>query len=310
MNRERCRRFEERACTSREKTMATDPVSELLPDKTEQAEMYRKLGEFAALLRETVAWGTHLMKWCLQGAAGGDEQVPPQMLFRRVVELIDSMTTQFEGGSVAPAKITLRALFEAHLGLLYLLERDTDERAFAFLVTNLHRELKFLDRMDPSSAAGKQLRAEIADDKLIQSWTLPVSPTLQLDRAHKQKMLAMPGYAAAEQAYQAARAKKRPFDWYSLHGGPRNVRELAKHLRELLLLSKTDDGEPAVVQLRLPRDAQVMTLYTMEIALETYRRFAEGYTTTGESATAAWYMENIQAAFMALGGEEQIKIED
>src|SRR5690349_8409285 len=98
----------------------TLPVLEILPrDKRGPAEI-ELLSKFSILIDEFINFGTHVLKWELETAKGGDENIPISMMFRHLLELGDSISILVKNSSIDPCKLQLRGILEALLGLEYI----------------------------------------------------------------------------------------------------------------------------------------------------------------------------------------------
>ena len=72
--------------------MSIEPIPEILPEIEEGAA--EVLDGLSAGIKQTVNYGTHVMKWCVDITAkgAGEEVIPLLLLFRNSLELLDSIS--------------------------------------------------------------------------------------------------------------------------------------------------------------------------------------------------------------------------
>jgi hypothetical protein len=157
---------------------------------------------------------------------------PILMLVRHVIESLDGVSILVAKGGSHPCQPLLRSALEAVLGVLYILEKDTKQRALAYQVAHAHKKIKLYDRLDHTTQAGMELRKLLEGD--LMEGFFNALPFLNYPKmiANLQAMLVKPDFQPIEAEWQRMKAlnKKRDPEWYSLFGGPKNVRELAVHL--------------------------------------------------------------------------------
>src|SRR5208337_1366013 len=116
-----------------------------------------------------------------------------------------------------PARLQLRAMFEALLSLEHLVEADTVRRAHAYLVCDIADRIETYDQLDPSSAAGKAYRQSLASDPDCSNVPVP-----EYDPSYAEKLktvLAQPHYAEAWAEFQRLRSSgRRHPHWYEFYG--------------------------------------------------------------------------------------------
>lgn len=153
-------------------------------------------------------------------------------LARHAVESLDGVCLLIEHGSVLPCYPLLRSVFDASLGVMYILQADSDKRGSAYFVTQIRQEIAFFERCDPTTNGGREIRRELQDDIAGQDALDGMAlQDVQKHLADLQAELNDPLFSAAAQAWLVTN-KKNP-EWYSLFGGPGNLRDLAKSLRFL-----------------------------------------------------------------------------
>jgi hypothetical protein len=152
---------------------------------------------------------------------------------------------------------------------------------------------------------------------------LPAPSKVQAAIANLQHMLARSQFQTieAEIKLQNKLLKRKPH-WYQLFGGPKNLRELARHLKREAqyvafyghwssishaqdmsrFIGKTPDGEGTFKILRDPNGIQGITLNTASMTLNA-TRLVLGKFRPGEDM-ANWYKREIRERFLTFVGKD------
>lgn len=94
---------------------------------------------------------------CWRVAKGHDEQGVILMTHWHLIELLDGVVVLIGAGAIEPARLQLRAAFESFLTLLFILERDTEKRGYAWLVVkDILSRIRMWHHFDTGSEAGKE----------------------------------------------------------------------------------------------------------------------------------------------------------
>lgn len=288
------------------------------------------LGKLADLIDEYVNFGSHLMKWEAKKKGGGDEDLPPLMFLRNIIELADAISLLVRNSSIDPCKPLLRTLLESTFGLEYLLVEDTERRSIAFIIWNTHRELKYLDKIDSKTEAGRQFKKEIEKDKLIEDIS-PIfnRPNLELAKQFNLDILSKPRFSIVEEEYQRTLLRRKNPKWYALFNGPNDIERLAKHLKHHALyeyfyrmysgnthatsiyqekVKRNPDGTGAIIQIRTPKDAQSVTGMTLNIFLVGLLSFGDHFLPERKTEFQTWY-KSVKKSQDRLLSKQLIKIE-
>jgi hypothetical protein len=245
------------------------------------------------------------------------------MLVRHLVESLDGVAILVSKSGSHPCQPLLRSALEAVLGVLFILEKDTERRALAYQVAHAHKKIKLYDRLDPSSEAGKELRRLLDGDPVEGFFNaLPFIDYPKLI-ANLRGMVAQPEFQPIEAEWQRMKAldrRKRDPAWYSLFGGPASVRELAIHLHmagfyELLYRLWSESvhagmamealgrkGNSTVVRpVRHPEQLQSAVQHAAALALLLAKRLVEVYDPARWPRLQAFYAEKISRRAAELG---------
>lgn len=157
------------------------------------------------------------------------------LLARHVAEEVDAISVLAERGCAQPCKLHLRSAFEAGLGILYILEDHSEERALSNHVAEMHKRIKSNRRLNENDDLGKQLRKQVEHDEVgtdILSSLPPVDFAAEVARLESR--LSKPPYDLIEVEWQrtAKKLKRKYPSWHSLFDGPVTIRDLAYHLKK------------------------------------------------------------------------------
>jgi hypothetical protein len=155
------------------------------------------------------------------------------MLARHFISTQDGAAVLVAQGCSEPAGPLLRSAFEARLGIGYILTADHERRAIAYQVAHIHRKLKIYRRFDGKHELGRALRAELAGDEHADVLDRIPEDTA-VYAARLEPALRRPAFVPVEAEWQAAKNRrgKEP-NWFSLFGGPKDIKDLAKEMEEL-----------------------------------------------------------------------------
>lgn len=154
----------------------------------------------------------------------------PLLIFLHILEMTDGVSELVKQGCTAAAAPDVRAIFESALGLEYMLAKDTEARARAWLVGYASDELEMFDQIEGVGKAGQDFQNALKDDTL--AGLLDVKPLGRYAKAQRpaiEALLAQPEHLPIVAARSAL--KKRKPNWYSVFGGPSDLRQLSKQLK-------------------------------------------------------------------------------
>ena len=144
------------------------------------------------VLREVVDQGLAVFQRCSVTAKGRDEQLGVLFPFLQAIEMLDGVEVLLDAAASVPAQVVLRAAFEALLTVEYVTEQDTERRATAYVVADIHKRMHSLDRFDPDTPPGKQFAAAMAKDKHGSGVTILSVEDTEGKREGYRKLLAEP----------------------------------------------------------------------------------------------------------------------
>jgi hypothetical protein len=185
------------------------------------------------ILKEAVNWATNLYPRCQTSKAGEKPEAFSLLaLFLHVIQSIDAVEVLVSQSCGAPANLILRSAFEAKLSIEYICEKKSQRRSAAWAVKHILEEIEYYKNYSPTDPKGNQFR-EAWDESNWGSFMhpQPFAEGAQACENLKQK-LKSPQYADVYKDYQQMiKNPNRLPEWYSLDKGPRNLWELAQHLK-------------------------------------------------------------------------------
>ncbi|MDD8019903.1 MAG: DUF5677 domain-containing protein [Acidobacteriota bacterium] len=306
--------------------MPTNPIKEFIPREIESPQLKAVLSQFSAFIDETINFGSHVFKWGIENIKGGDENIPVFLTYRHIFELLDSISVLIKESCVEPCKSILRALFESFLTFEYILEKDTEQRGRDYLIWCRHRELKYYRRHDPTDILYKEYNSKIKKDKLLKNMKRLIIPDIKAQIDSLNIIFSLPSYADSEKEYQRMR---NPKWWFNMHKGPNDIQTLATYLGyaafyDILyrfwsdFLHGTDimrgkfsidkPGEVAFTQLRLPTEAQFVTLMSVSFALSVIRNLINHYVKSRKQEMRIWYLKEIRDKYLELAKMNRIEV--
>lgn len=213
----------------------TTPIDEIHPEIDPKLE--KVLDEYYNDLNELVNFGTHLLLWDVQHKREGIDNYVPSVIFRNILELLDSISILTKHSSIDPANILLRSLIENCFGLLYMLETDNKRREISFLITKTVKDINYFRNYISSEKACKTFFTHIKNDSTnLKLEHLIDNPDYVSAFKTKTDFLRNGTYKEYKIEYDRTCKKlntKSP-NWYSLFNGPRNFYYLTIHLKKVL----------------------------------------------------------------------------
>jgi len=278
---------------------------------TAQADGVRAIGRPA--LRAVIDHGVGVFERCSQTAPDGDANLGVLMPFHHALEMLDGVEVLLDSSCVVAARTSLRSAFEASLGLRYVLESDFEQRALAYVVADLKERIRWYEEMDPDTEAGQRFREVMGVSEETSDFPFPTPDHCRAQSENLSEMLDEDGFKDISEEYDAtAERRKRP-PWYSLFGGPANLRELAVHMGEgdsYLVLYRTwsrtthgtdlyrqltagPDGVPSVRVIRCPLEMPTVYALASGIGVKAARAVLGHYRSGELEQASRWYLTEV-----------------
>jgi hypothetical protein len=207
------------------------PVKEIIPREVPH-EIKDILDFFSTALEETVNFGSNIMVWDANPKTKGEENLPPTMLLRHFLDLLDSISILVREGSGDTAKILARAALEVTLYIEYLFEKDTLNRSMAFLVEDTMRQIKLAKKFNSDTVEGKNLFKTFNAENFLKDVKLD-NTLLENFIKDKQEMLQLPQFKIANKEFtRLNRSGEGNAKWYRYFDGPKTIESLASYLKQ------------------------------------------------------------------------------
>ena len=156
------------------------------------------------------------------------------MPFHHAIEMLDGVEVLLDNSCVVASHTSLRSAFEASLSVRHVLARDTERRSLSYVVGDAYGRLHWYEDHDINSARGKEFAKEMQLEDDV-GFPVPTREMIADNIEAIKRDLPEEPYAQISAEYQrvANKLRRRRVNWYSLFGGPMNLRELAKSLGEI-----------------------------------------------------------------------------
>lgn len=264
-------------------TSQFSPINDIIPRTLTKIEE-NHYGNYTIIIDDIVNTGSYILSLDCKSKDEGDLIIPPIMLFRHSLDLLDSVSTLLKVGSSEPAKILVRSLYETSLYLEYLFKGNTKEKCKAYLVASYLKKIAELESFNPHNI-NKTAYEKITTSK--ESWTQIESLILQ-----KKELLKSPFYRDAYDYYRKSFKSNQPDPkWYSYFKGPTSLRKLAVDLKKETAyrylyssfsnlahgddvfhgkLINTSGDNTGILQLRHGKDTSVVFTYCLYFTIEIF----------------------------------------
>ena len=291
--------------------MSTTPIQEVIPREVPK-NLIPLLDWFADTLEEMVNFGSHILAWNMHPKANGEENVPPTMLFRHFLDLVDTISILVRKGTGDTPKIIIRAAFEVALYLEYLFEKDTYDRSMAFIVADTLNQIKIAKKLNSETETGKSLYKTFREEELLSK--VDNLDTTELDDfvQGKERLLQMPQFEKAFKEFQRLRElRENKPNWYRYFDGPKNIEGLARHLKQTTMyellyrkwsgavhgsdiylgrIERVSTEQVNIVQLRFIKDLQEVVNYSLTLCVKTFRLFVQSRLPEKGDDLKKWYL--------------------
>lgn len=263
-------------------------IENILPRESNQQIV---LDNISKLIDEAIDFGTNLQKWQLEKNSNSDENIVPILFFRNILSVADGISVLIKNSSIDNAKSLVRVLMENIFSLEYLLQENTKNRALSYFVWNAHKDLKFLEQLNPNTESGKQFKSKIAKDRFVKDAEFKQHPKFVTAKKNAEELLKLPDYIAVEEEYQRTCTKKKNPNWFTLYDGPADFEQLSArvnldmfyqlHYRTYSsnihstnvhkdVFFPNDDGTQDIIQIRYSKDCHAVSVDTINLLIVSF----------------------------------------
>jgi hypothetical protein len=285
-----------------------DPNPDFIERTIENDELAKLLDKLGNYLDDCVNFGSYLVEWIGKSKKLDIHDAVLISNLRHFIEQIDACSVLIKKAISEPCLILLRASLESFIIGSYLSQSDHEQRGRAFQYFQFLEQLKFLDKIDNTTEAGKQHAAIIGKDDHLRTMSISPptnSPTIRSDIMAR---INSSTYASihAEYARLKAATPKMKIQWYMLFGGPTSIENMAnvtgnsglyevfyRHTSGFVhgttILSNAID-EVGLNQIRLPFNAQFVCSFSLSLCFILFKKYIEFYCKDRMPDYLRWYL--------------------
>jgi hypothetical protein len=212
---------------------------ERLDDGGQLRANYRHLCQTASrFLTKLLNFGDEVFDLCSNRVAASERAVDriPLALARHNAAQLDSLSVLLGSGTVDGCPSLLRSILDATFGIAHIAQDRHEERALAYQLARMKRHIKHLRRGDRTHPDGQQLEADLATDVFVPGVLSKLPSGLAEKAAECERQIqARPEFVPILAEWErlkrpeGRRTQKDP-EWYTLFGGAKDIRALAKQL--------------------------------------------------------------------------------
>ena len=151
----------------------------------------------------------------------------PFILYRQIIEMADGIEVLASSSCSEATLPLLRSMLEALLSLEYMLKEDYKRRSLSWLCSYVHKRIENYERVDPTTDRGKELKERLEREGGYGATGFPSSKYVE-----RLRELLAGNLRTIDEEYKhqkKGQKKSRP-NWYSLFGGPTDLRKLARQV--------------------------------------------------------------------------------
>lgn len=212
------------------------PYKELLDRESHKIDLDENFSEILETVRDVVNYGTNLLIRCFgTGERKIADVVILGVLLRQAISMLDALEILVSNTSVYPANLQCRALFEVSLYIEWVLEKDTEERANFFYVSNIRNKRIWALRTQSGTPENQALETTMQPIGGVSETTKKIESEAKKQLQEIDKLLLNPSFDPINKTIEAYKNKRRlkyEPSWYSPLGVS-SVRQLAVTLNRL-----------------------------------------------------------------------------
>ncbi|MBE3139586.1 MAG: hypothetical protein IMZ53_03280 [Thermoplasmata archaeon] len=300
--------------------MPTKPNEEFVVRMIDNPQVDAELKNYSSIIDEIINYGSLVFGWAFANVHEGDQHVAMFALYRRSLELLDTLSILIRNACITPCKLLLRALFETVLFVEYITKENFEQRARDFILCVKHKELTVLKEHCPSDPLYSRYLTNLKNDSVFKNMPIVEIPEIEAAIKAKEILTNSNSYSASQEAYKATMERRKPYSpiwWFNLHDGPKSIFELAKAMQrpaQYKILYEdwagyahgtgSFDGQVeissvgiAIPQIRLPKDAEFITFMAVSYGLTALRIMILMYAKERNVEFFEWYKREISSQY-------------
>lgn len=213
--------------------MHIEPLDDVLRREIDENDA-KVLNFCAEAIEEAVNIGTYFLHWESERNIPCIEGTPIVMLFRHILDTADAISVLVKNSSVDPCKALMRVIVETSLQLEYMLEKNTEQRAYSYMTCFYKTRLKNMKPFVANSKDQKEFLNQLKGKTLsnIDEQGMSVKG-MDSEIIKIENLLKGPFYRKYSAEYDMLKRKSnRSFQWYHMFKGPENFLKLAERLNK------------------------------------------------------------------------------
>jgi hypothetical protein len=271
------------------------------------------------VLDSLIAYGTSLLPRCLRASERGlADAIAIGSLLRHFVAMLDASTLLIKEGAVYCVAPHLRSMLESSLYFEWMLREDSEQRARAFYVADLRRELLWAQRGVTDTPQAKEIERSMAQMGVELTISKVTRERAAQVESEIQTLLDRDAYRTVNGWFDENRRGRLDAPWYA-SSGPKNLREMARMLSregeyDLMYGPASDvahatalsrqvwfsNGEMHVIPIRHLAALDTVVRSLCVLSFRTYRTALDRYRVEESTNFARKYIAEWRAAFMTI----------
>ncbi len=273
------------------------------------------------LLTEVINYSSQVLMRCatskyIKNSEKKDRDLAPLVLYRLMIELTDGIEALLSKAIGNPAIPIIRSMFEALISLEFILENNImyEKRSIAWIVGYADGRLRSHKQFDKNTVQGQQFVISWENDPTTSNIEFPPSEMVQKAILNMEKLLDKPHIKQVYEQLTNERKNKKRSSWYSIDGGPENIKKLSEYLSrggQYNLLYKqwsgvvhaTDfafiaptgkKGEGAIKGLRDAKEIKNLYMYATTFLVTATKKMLTKFRPGEDGYFAKWYEKEIK----------------
>lgn len=184
-----------------------------------------------SLMRELANYGSNLIPRCLTSSGKEvKDLVILGSLLKQFVAMVDGAEILLSEGAQHAACLQIRALFELHLYMVWILKEDTDRRARLYYVWNLRKRRYWNNSTISGTPEHTKFAPHFAKHPKSKMASLPpgIKKAIADEILEINALLASPPYRSLDAEFDKLKGKRlRDVPWHHPFGGVSSIKQMA-----------------------------------------------------------------------------------
>ena len=283
-------------------------------------EINETLFKFSNLVQEQIKFGFQILIWDseIEREEIGDARLVPILFLRNILELSDGISALIKNSSIEPINILFRSIYENYFYLEHIFEKHFEERSLSYIYLKTLNKISLLDKTNPETGEGEKFKKSFLNDKLFAKEISFDHIKLLEYRLNAISLLELEHFKVIKEEYDRLKELKeyknnyKQIPWYLLFEGAKNIRQLAISLKLNGIydgfysihssnvhssdvfsgaISKGKNGEAEILQIRIPENAQSMTIQILIFLEFVFKLYIEKRVPNKISDLLKWQIE-------------------